>query len=58
MCWFMLGCVAFSAYCHAGGADECKMRRVCVLKTALDLAAAAVWNEWEMGGKLNGGNIV
>ncbi|CDI82923.1 hypothetical protein EAH_00067930 [Eimeria acervulina] len=36
-------------------ADEWKMRRVCVLNTALDLAAAALWNEWEMGGKLNGG---
>ena len=54
----MLGCVAFSVYCHAGGEDKCKMRRVGVLNTVLDLVAAALCIEWGMGGKLNGGNRV
>ena len=39
----MLGCVAFSVYCHAAGADKCKIRPSCVLNTALDLAAAALY---------------
>ena len=38
----MLGCVAFSVYCHAGSAHKCKVRLSCVLNTVLDLAAAAL----------------
>ena len=38
----MLRCVAFSVYCHAASADKCKIRRIRVLNTALDLAAAAL----------------
>ena len=30
VCWFMLGCVAFSVYCHTGCAHKWKMRRICV----------------------------
>ena len=48
--WFMLGCVAFSVYCHADGADKCKITRSCALDIALDLAAAALCIEWGMGG--------
>ena len=48
--WFMLGCVAFSVYCHTAGAHKCRMRRICVLKTGLDLAAAALCIAWGMGG--------
>ena len=48
--WFMLGCVAFSVYCHAAGAHRCKIRLSCVLRTALDLAAGALCIEWGMGG--------
>ncbi|CDI83076.1 hypothetical protein EAH_00068280, partial [Eimeria acervulina] len=44
------GFLALSVYCHAASADECKMRRIRVLKTALDLAAAALSIEWGMGG--------
>ena len=58
VCWLMLGCVAFSLSCDAASADECKMRRICVLNTALDLAAAALWTKSGVSGKLNGGNIV
>ena len=58
VCWFMLGCVAFSVYCHTGCAHKCKMRRICVLNTALDLAAATLYIAWVVEGKLNGGNIV
>ena len=54
----MLGCVAFSVYCHAGGEDKCKIRRIGVLNTALDLAAATLYIAWVVEGKLNGGNIV
>ena len=50
MYWFMLGYVAFSVYIHAAGEDKCKMRRTCVLNTALDLSAAALCIEWGMGG--------
>ena len=50
VCLFMLGCVAFSIYCHTGGPDKCKMRRICVLNTALDLAAAALCIAWRVGG--------
>ena len=50
VCWFMLGCVAFSVYCHAGGADKCKIRLICVLRTALDLAAGVLCIEWGIGG--------
>ena len=46
----MLGCVAFSVYWHTGCAHKCKMRRIGVLKTGLDLAAAALCIEWGMGG--------
>ena len=45
----MLGCVAFSVCCDAASADKCKMRRICVLNTVVDLAAAALWVEWGMG---------
>ena len=38
----MLGCVAFSVYCHAAGEDKCSITLSCVLNTALDLAAAAL----------------
>ena len=58
MWWFMLGCVAFSVYGDAASADKCKMRRICVLKTALDLAAAAFGIARARGGKLSGRNIV
>ncbi|CDI82342.1 hypothetical protein EAH_00066070 [Eimeria acervulina] len=44
------GCVAFSVYCHTGCANKCKLRRICVLKATLDLAAAALWIEWGWGG--------
>ena len=44
--WFMLGCVAFSVYCHAGSAQKSKMGGVRVLKTGLDLAAGALCIEW------------
>ena len=47
---FMLGYVAFSVYCHAAGAHKCKMRRMGVLNTALDLAAGALCIAWGMGG--------
>ena len=50
MCWFMLGCVAFSVYCHTGCAHKWKMRRICVSRTALDLAAATLCIEWPVGG--------
>ena len=50
MCWSILGCVAFSVDCHTDGARKCKMRRIGVLKTGLDLAAAALCIEWGMGG--------
>ena len=49
VCWFMLGCIAFSVYWHAAGADKCKMRLSCVLETALDLAATAWCIERRMG---------
>ena len=48
--WFMLGFVAFSVYCHAAGADKYTMRRICVLKTALYLAVAALCIEWGFRG--------
>ena len=48
------GCVAFSVYCPAGSAHKCKIRRIRVLNTALDLAAAALCIELRTGGKLNG----
>ena len=54
MCWFMVGCVAFSVYCHTAGADKCKVRRIGVLKTALDLVAAELCNEWGVGRILMG----
>ena len=38
----MLGCVAFSVYCLAASARNCKIKLRCVLETALDLAAAAL----------------
>ena len=47
---FMLGYVAFSVYCHAGGAHKCKTQLTCVLWTALDLAAAALCIAWGVGG--------
>ena len=47
--WFMLGCVAFSVYCHTAGAHKCKIRLRCVLSTAVDLAAGALCIEWGMG---------
>ena len=50
VCWFMLGCVAFCVYCHAASAQKCKMRRLCVLRTALDLSAGTLSIEWGMGG--------
>ena len=49
-CWFMLGRVSLRVICHTGSADECKMRHICVLNTALDLAATALCIEWGMGG--------
>ena len=52
MCWLMLGCVAFSVYCHAASADKCKIRLICVLSTALDLAAAALRIESGIGESL------
>ena len=42
VCWFMLGCVAFCVYCHAGSAHKYKIRLKGVLDTAADLAAAAL----------------
>ena len=54
VCWFMLGCVAFSVYCHTGSADKCKIRQSCVLNTALDLAAAALCIGWWVGGRYVG----
>ena len=50
VCWFMLGCVAFSVYCRAAGENKCKMRSICVLNTALDLADGALCILWGMGG--------
>ena len=38
-----------SVYCHAASAHKCKIRLICVLKTALDLAAGALCIEWGMG---------
>ena len=49
MCWFMVGCVGFSVYCHAGGADKCKMGCSCVYDTALDLGALVLCVEWRVG---------
>ena len=49
MCWLMLGYAAFSVCCDAAGADKCKMRRIGVLSTALDLAAAALCTAWGVG---------
>ena len=49
VCWCTLSCVALSVYCHAASAHKCKMRRICVIKTALDLAAGALCIEWGMG---------
>ena len=49
VCWFMVGCVAFSVYCHAGSEHKCKMRLSCVLNTAVDLAAAVLCIEWRVG---------
>ena len=46
VCWFMLGCVAFRSYRHAAGAHICKISLKGVLKTALDLPAAALCIEW------------
>ena len=57
VCWFMVGCVAFSVYCDAASAEEYKMTLACVLETALDLAAAALWTEWGVG-EAKWGNIV
>ena len=54
VCWFMLGCVAFSVYCHTGSPYKCKMRLSCVLNSALDLAAAALCIEWGVGWPLVG----
>ena len=51
VCWFMLGCVAFSVYCHTGRAHKCKMRLTCVLNTALDLTAAALCIGWRVEGR-------
>ena len=45
----MLCCVAFSVYCHTECAHKCKMKLSWVLKTALDLAAAALCIEWRVG---------
>ena len=45
----MLGCVAFSVFCHAAGADSYRMRHSCVLDTAWDLAAVVLCIEWGMG---------
>ena len=42
VCWFMLLCVAFSIYYYTGCAHTCKIRRSCVLNTALDVAAASL----------------
>ena len=50
VCWFMLGCVAFSVYRHTGCADKCNMRLSCVLNAALDLAVAAFGIAWGLGG--------
>ena len=50
VCWFMLGCAALSVYCHTGGANKCTMRHICVLNTALYLAAAALCIEWLVRG--------
>ena len=58
MCWFMIGCVAFSVYCDAASVHKCKIRLNGVLETAFDLAAAAFGIAWGLGGKLNGSNIV
>ncbi|CDI83013.1 hypothetical protein EAH_00068130 [Eimeria acervulina] len=52
------GCVAFTVFCHAVGEDKYKMRRICLLKTVMDLAAGALCVEMGDGGKLNGANIV
>ena len=46
----MVGCVALSEYWHTEGMHKCKMRRSCVLNTALDLAAAALCIDWGLGG--------
>ena len=50
----MLGCVAFSVQCHTGGAYKCKIRRSCVLKAAVDLAAVALCIDWLVAGRLVG----
>ena len=49
VCWFMLGCDAFSVYCHTGSAHKCKERLRCELNTALDLAAAALCIDLRVG---------
>ena len=49
MWWFMLGCVAFRVCCHSGSAHKCRMRRIWVLRTGLDLAAGGLCIEWWMG---------
>ena len=54
----MLGCVAFSVYCHAGSADKCKTRLGSVLDSALDLAAAGLCIVWRVGENPSGSNIV
>ena len=46
----MLGCEAFSVYCHTGSGHKCKMRLSCVLNTALDLVVAALCIAWGVGG--------
>ena len=35
---------------HIASANKCRMRHICVLKPALYLAAAALCNEWLVGG--------
>ena len=47
--WFMLGCVAFSAYCHTGRAYKWKITGSCVKRAALDLAAVALCIDWRVG---------
>ena len=54
----MLGCIAFSVYCHTASTHKCKRKHIRMLNTALDLAAVAKWIGWGGVGKLNGGNIV
>ena len=50
VCWFIVGCVAFSVYCHTDCAHKCKIRPSGVLNTALDLAAAEFGIEWGLVG--------